>query len=295
MSDRIHPYPVTPYNFLGIDDVKFEKAGVVVLPVPFDSTTSYKGGTKEGPDAVIRASRELEVYDTELDCVISDKVHIFTARGVQPDKSSPEKTVNRVKEATQVIVDAGKFPLVLGGEHSISSGAIAAVKEKYPDVTILQIDAHSDLRESWDDAKYSHASVMKRVRDMGIKTVHVGIRATGPEELDYIKKEKVPIFKAPFSIKDIPKIIKALGDQVYITFDVDGLDPSIMPATGTPVPGGLKWEEATALLKEVAKKKTVVGADVVELSPQPGNHAPDFLTATLVHKIIGYVFCQKNG
>ena len=136
---------------------------------------------------------------------------------------------------------------------------------------------------------------MRRTRDMGIKTVHVGIRATGPEELDFIKKEKVPMFTAPFDIKDIPKVIKELGDKVYITFDIDGLDPSIMPATGAPVPGGLKWEEATALLKEVAKKKTVVGADVVELSPQPGNHAPDFLAATLVYKMIGYVFCQKNG
>lgn len=293
MPGRIHPYPVAPYNFLGIDDISMDNAKVVLLPVPYDSTTSYKGGSKYGPDAVILASRELELYDSELNVVISDKVSILTARGVQPDKSSPEKTVKRVQEVTKIILDAGKFPFILGGEHSISAGSIAAVKKKYPDLTVLQIDAHSDLRESWDEARYSHAAAMRRVRDLGIKTVHVGTRATGAEELDYIKKEKVPIFKAPFDIKDVDKVINSLGKNVYITFDVDGLDPSIMPATGTPVPGGLSWNEATALLKAVAQKKNVVGADVMELAPQQGNHAPDFLVATLVYKMVGYIFCQK--
>jgi agmatinase len=293
MSGRIHPYPVAPYNFLGIDDISMDNAKVVLLPVPYDSTTSYKGGSKYGPDAVILASRELELYDSELNVVISDEVSILTARGVQPDKSSPEKTVKRVQEVTKIILDAGKFPFILGGEHSISAGSIAAVKKKYPDLTVLQIDAHSDLRESWDEARYSHAAAMRRVRDLGIKTVHVGTRATGAEELEYIKKEKVPIFKAPFDIKDVDKVVNSLGKNVYITFDVDGLDPSIMPATGTPVPGGLNWKEATTLLKAVAQKRKVVGADVMELAPQSGNHAPDFLVATLIYKIVGYVFCQK--
>jgi agmatinase len=279
-----------PFNFLGLDDQDYQKARAVVLPVPYTSTASWKTGTNEGPRALIEASRHVELYDIELQKNISEQ-DIYTMPFLEPDKDSPKKTIERIKEATTEVIKDDKFLLMIGGEHSITLGAVLALKEKYPDLSVLQIDAHTDLRDEYEGTKYSHASVMKRIRDLGISTVQVGIRSICQEEAEYIKKEKLDnVFFAPSLPLD--KIISALGKNIYITFDLDGLDPSIMPSTGTPEPGGLGWYESLELIKKVAEKKNIVGADVVELDPIPGMAAPDFLAAKLAYKIINYSLTQ---
>ncbi len=256
------------------------------MPVPYSSTTYWKSETKEGPRAIIEASRHMELYDLEAKKDISN-IGIFTLEPLEPSKNSPKETIEMIEGAVNQIVDDDKFPLILGGEHSISLGAVMGLRNKFQDFSVLQIDAHSDLRDEFQGTKYHHANVMRRIRDLGVSVTQVGIRSVSEEEIDYIEKEKIEtLFYAP----ELPvrEIIKTLKEHVYITFDLDGLDPSIMPATGTPEPGGLGWYETLNLLSEVSKEKKIIGADIVELDPIPGISAPDFLAAKLAYKIIGY-------
>lgn len=274
-------YPtLEPFNFLGLDKQDYETAKVVIFPVPYNATTYWKSGTKEGPQAIIDASRHVELYDIETKKDVS-KQGIFTLESLEPSKSSPEETIARIKSVMDKLLQDGKFPVMLGGEHSITLGAIQAFKEKFADLSVLQIDAHTDLRDEFEGTKYHHACVMKRVKDLGLSITQVGIRSMSEGE----KVEN--IFFAP----NIPleEIISSLKENVYLTFDLDALDPSIMPSTGTPEPGGLDWYEALNLIKEVAKSRKIIGADVVELDPIPGMIAPDFLAAKLVYKIINYI------
>ncbi len=280
-------YPAAePFNFLGLDEQDYQKSKVAVFPVPYNSTTYWKSGTKEGPQAIIEASRHLELYDIETRKDVS-KEGIFTMPIMEPSKDSPEATIARIKEITGRLLADGKFPLMLGGEHSVTLGAVQAFKEKYSDLSVLQIDAHADLRDEFEGTKYHHGAVMRRVRELGVPVTQVGIRSISQEDAEYIEKEKIEtVFMAP----ELPleKIIATLTDNVYITLDLDGLDPSIMPSTGTPEPGGLGWYEVLNLIKEISKKKNIVGADVVELDPIPGLASPDFLAAKLAYKIINY-------
>jgi len=280
-------YPAAePFNFLFLDEQDYQKSKVAVFPVPYNSTTYWKSGTKEGPQAIIEASRHLELYDIETRKDVS-KEGIFTMPIMEPSKDSPEATIARIKEITGRLLADGKFPLMLGGEHSVTLGAVQAFKEKYSDLSVLQIDAHADLRDEFEGTKYHHGAVMRRVRELGVPVTQVGIRSVSQEDSEYIEKEKIEtVFMAP----ELPleKIIATLTDNVYITLDLDGLDPSIMPSTGTPEPGGLGWYEVLNLIKEISKKKNIVGADVVELDPIPGLASPDFLAAKLAYKIINY-------
>lgn len=281
-------YPSSePFNFLGLNDQTYENSKFVVFPVPYSSTTYWKSGTKEGPQALIEASRHIELYDTEAKKDAS-KDGIFTLDSLLPSKNTPKETIDRVKEVIAKILEDKKFPVMLGGEHSITLGAALAAKEKFKNLSVLQIDAHSDLRGEFEGTKYHHASVMRQIHEAGISITQVGIRAVSEEESEYIEKENLEnIFYAP----DLPvdKILNSLSENVYLTFDLDGLDTSIMPSTGTPEPGGLGWYETLNLLKEVAKKRKIVGADVVELDPIPGLVAPDFLAAKLIYKILSYI------
>ncbi|MFH1841411.1 MAG: agmatinase [Candidatus Nealsonbacteria bacterium] len=274
-------YPTTePFNFLGLDNQDYQKAKIVVFPVPYSSTTYWKSGTKEGPQAIIEASRHIELYDieTKKDPL---KEGIFTLPFLEPSKDSPKDTIFQIKKVIDKLLSDGKFPVMLGGEHSITLGAVQSFKEKFSDFSVLQIDAHSDLRDEFEGTKYHHACVMRRVKDLNIPTTQVGIRSMLEEE------EAENIFLAP----DLPidKIISTLKEKVYLTFDLDALDPSIMPSTGTPEPGGLGWYEVLKLIKEVAEKRKIIGFDLVELDPIPGLAAPDFLAAKLVYKIINYI------
>jgi len=272
------------FNFGGLAEQNYTKAKVVILPVPYDATTYYKPGTKEGPRAIIDASRHMEVYDIESGKPIKD-TDVFTLEELEPSKNSPKETLLRIEKVVAQILADKKIPLMLGGEHSITAGAIWAFTKAQKDFSVLQIDAHSDLRDVFEGTKFHHASVMRRVREKVPSVVQVGIRSMCEEEADYIEKKKIKnIFFAPKL--PIREIVSSLKKNVYLTFDIDALDPSIMPATGTPEPGGLGWYEALALLQAVAKEKRIIGADLVELAPVPGLIFPDFLAAKLVYKII---------
>lgn len=274
-------YPsLEPFNFGGLDGQIYEAAKVVIFPVPYNSTTYWKSGTKNGPQAIIEASRHIELYDIETKRDPS-KEGIYTLDLLEPSKNSPEETMARIKSVVDKILVDNKFLLMLGGEHSITLGAVQAFKEKFSDFSVLQIDAHTDLRDEFEGTKYHHGCVMRRIKDLGIPITQVGIRSISEGE------ETDNVFLAP----DVPvdEIISSLKENVYLTFDLDGLDPSIMPATGTPEPGGLGWYQVLDLIKQVSQKRKIIGADVVELDPIPGFSAPDFLAAKLVYKIISYI------
>ncbi len=276
----------TPFNFCGIER-KFADCRFCVLPVPYDSTASYNPGARNGPHAILQASRNMELYDIELGYSIAETAGIYTLDELEPDMSGPKETIARVKDAVAQILDAKKFPAIFGGEHSITLGTVQALKSHYSDLSVLQIDAHTDLRNEYEGTKYNHACVMRRVHELGIPHVAVGIRSMCEEEKDFIRKaglEKNIFYGTKF---DISKILPLLSKNVLITVDVDGFDPAFVPATGTPEPGGLDWSNGMAIFGELFKKKNVVGFDIVELSPIPGNVISDFFCAKLAYKMVG--------
>jgi agmatinase len=261
---------------------------VVILPVPFDLTTTYQHGTEKGPAALIEASRNMELYDIETKTYIY-QVGIHTAEAVRA--SNCEQMQQEVYRRSKDYLSQGKFLITLGGEHSISYAPIHAHAEQFPGMSVLQIDAHADLQEAYEGNPWSHASVMARVRELPhiSSIVAVGIRSLSQEEAQVLDREKT-FFGHELDLTGhwIDKVISQLSDQVYMTFDLDGFDSSLMPSTGTPEPGGLSWNQAMALLKRVAEKKHIIGFDVVELCPSPTNIAPDYLAAKLVYKILSY-------
>ncbi len=294
--DILHSLP--PYNFCGLDkeDTSFKKAKVIVLPVPYDSTTSYGAGTRNGPHAIIHASRNMELYDHETE-TSPYELGIHTLEELAPSMAGPKETIARVKEVIGDILDAGKFPLMLGGEHSVTTGVLQALAERSKNFSVLQLDAHADLRDEFEDTQFSHACVMRRAREI-TDVVQVGIRSMCEEEANHIKQNKLKnIFYMPLDPTDfdkqIPKIVSALKGNVYITLDVDALDPSEMPSTGTPEPAGMKSWQVLKLIKAITEKRKIIGIDIVELSPIPGISAPDFLTAKLAYKILGYALYSK--
>jgi len=285
-----------PQNFAGLvsPHADLRTAKVVILPVPYDSTTEWHSGTREGPHAIIDASQYLELYDIELDRDVY-KVGIHTLPKVQPLLSSPEKMINRVYSIARDLVKQAKFLVMLGGEHSLSLGMVQALKENFPDLCVLQLDAHADLRDEYLGTKYSHACVMHRIFEL-CPIVQVGIRSLSREEQQFLTQNNMRPFYVSTS-NSIPasteQIIASLSDNVYISIDVDVLDPSIMPAVGTPEPGGMQWHEVLNLLRAVTLHKNVVGFDLVELCPKEGTSACAFLAAKLAYKLIGYAVSQK--
>ncbi len=288
-----------PRNFLGLEDdlASWERAGVVILPVPYEATVSYQGGTRQGPAAILDASRYIELYDQELDAEPAE-AGIATLPALHLSSAGPKAAVHELREAYERILEAAgdRLVILLGGEHSLSSAPVLAhaarvVGQGKERLSVLQLDAHSDLRSEYEGSPYSHAAVMARCLDE-VDLVAVGIRALTREERELIREHEriTTIFAEEIwdNEKWIDRTLRALGDTVYITFDVDYFDPSLVPATGTPEPGGGKWYPTLKLLRRVFTEKRVVGIDVVELAPQPGNAAPDFLIAKLIYKMIGY-------
>ena len=279
-----------PENFGGLEGeaATLEHARAVVLPVPYDFSVTYQGGTRWGPRAILAASRNMELWDDELGPTWRHGIH--TAPEIEPTAAGPQAMVGRVEQATAWILEQGKLPAILGGEHSITSGAVRAALKRFPKLSVLQIDAHADMRDTYLDTPYSHACVMRRIREM-CPAASVGIRSLSEEEAAHLRAHPAPVwsvrgFRALRG--DLSPILDALTDDVFVTFDLDGLDPGILPGTGTPEPGGLDWYEACDLLAAVAAKKRIVGFDVVELAPIPGNVASDFLAARLVYRLIGH-------
>lgn len=277
-------------NFGGTDlkKTQYKTAKIVVLPVPYDGTSTWIKGADKGPDALLEASANMELYDIETDSEVCEQ-GIFTDKPITED-SSPEKMTAAVKKKVAEHLKNKKFVVLLGGEHSVSIGAIEAHVEAFRDITILQFDAHSDLREQYHGSKCNHACVMARAKDIA-PIVQVGIRSMDSSEKPNLKKSTV--FFAEDIVRDkdwIKKVVSKLKKNVYITIDLDAFDPAIMPSTGTPEPGGLFWYDVIGLLKAVCKKKNVVGLDVVELCPDKNNKSPDFLAAKLVYKLLSYKF-----
>lgn len=261
-------------------------ATFVVVCAPYDGTSTWKKGADRGPAAILEAAAHLELYDIETDSE-PFRVGIHTHRG-GIDLSTPEAMAGSVQTVVASVLDQGKVPVVLGGEHSVTIGAVRAASVAYPGLSVLQIDAHTDLRDEYEGSRLNHACVMARVTEL-CPAVQVGIRSMDASEKGRFVRSRA------FLAEEIvgrsgweERVVELLGPEVYLTFDLDGLDPSVLPSTGTPEPGGLSWYEALRLLRLVAERRRIVGFDVVELCPGP-DHASDFLTAKLVYKIMGYI------
>lgn len=281
-------------NFLDIDSINFSQAQVVIVPFGFEATTTYGRGTKNGPAAIIKASSQVELFDEELWQETYKRIKITTLQGIKPSGniSAAKKQIDKI---IFKILGNKSLSIVLGGEHSITPFVIEEFKKYFENFSILQFDAHADLRDGYLGQKYSHAAAMRRSLDsLGMNLVQIGIRNISDEndELNFWQKNQKRI--KTFWAKDkkrwkISEILKNLKPNVYVTFDIDALDPSIMPSTGTPEPGGLKWYETLEILRAVARNKKIIGIDFVELAPIKNLAAPDFLVAKLIYKIIGYI------
>ena len=281
-------------GFLGIDNKVDFKEKVVVVPFGLEKTVSYGGGTKNGPKEIIKASHQVELYDEELNCEPYKKIGIKTLRPFKIDKNI-KKALGKMSKINEEILDKKLFPMTFGGEHSITPGCIAPFAKKYKDICLLHFDAHADLRESYNGEKFSHASAIKRCLDyQNVSLISFGIRNISESEIPFLKKNssRINIFwakdKSKWNLNKFKKLIK--NKTVYLTFDVDGLDSSIMPATGTPEPGGLLWDETLNIIKIAAKNSKIVGADINELSPIKGFNSYNFLVAKLAYKILSYKF-----
>ena len=280
-----------------------EESNVVLLGVNYDATSSFGKGADKGPQAVIDTSPQIELYDREFDCEPYAKYGIFTLPSLKVGKMSSEKMLSTVGKKYSELLKDNKFVGMLGGEHSITPGVMPILKKKYPNLSILQWDAHGDLRDSYEGTKNSHACAIRRCYDNVDNIVQVGIRSICQDEADFIKEKKIAdnIFSPrrfgldqATKAKSIAEIVKKLSDDVYITIDLDGFDPSILPATGTPEPGGLGWYDCLDLMKVVFEKKNVVGFDVLELAPIKGFPASEFMAALLVYKLFNYKFLLKR-
>lgn len=290
---------VIPDNFLGLDAAAsdYRKARYAVLPIPYDGTVSFQVGTRNGPRAIITSSQQVELFDEEY----KREFHaagIATLPPIAPEMSGPKQMHESIYEAARKVVRDGKFLIGLGGEHSISSGLVRAVLEKHKRLSVLQVDAHADLRAEYEGTPYSHASVMRRVAEMGVPLVQVGIRNYSLEEHKFITKAKL----SPISVRElrenpdwIQEAIDGLTEDVYVSIDIDGFDPAYAPGTGTPEPGGMDWFEVTLLLKAAAMNRRIVAADVVEVLPLPGSAQTEFLAAKLIYKLIAHIEMNRRG
>ena len=307
-----------PLNFLALpqEQSELETARVVVLPVPYDGTTSYRGGAREGPRAIIDASFNLEDYDLELDADVAC-VGIHTAPRLEPHMEGPFYMVERVKQAVLPFIERGKLVGLLGGEHSVATGHVMALRELYPDLSVLYLDAHGDLRDEYMGTRWGHASVARRISEI-CPVVQAGVRSVTQEEKDFIAGGNVRTYLWPMVEVDPPsalpggrvgdigvnprtiqqrmvEVISLLSGNVYVSVDLDVLDPAIMSAVGTPEPGGMDWHQVTSLLRTVAEERRIVGFDVSELSPSEGPNACAYTAAKLVYKLLAYATLLPAG
>jgi len=286
-----------PNNFLSLEPpfADYNRARFVILPIPYDATTSFRPGARFGPAAIITASEHVELFDEEL----GDEFHhcgIATLEALAPNANGPHAMHEDVYEYAGRVVQDGKTPIALGGEHSITSGFVRAVAAKHRSLSVLQLDAHTDLRAAYQESPHSHAAAMRRVLEYANTLVPVGIRNYSEEEHHFMQEAGiVPITarRCHLARDWIDTVVGNLTDEVYITIDIDVFDPAYAPGTGTPEPGGLDWYQVTGLLRRVAAEKTVVGADIVEVIPLAGQVVTEYLAARLAYKLIGYI--QASG
>jgi agmatinase len=283
-------------NFLDLPDrlSDFDKARIVVLGVPYEASTTYGKGTADGPLAIIEASSQVEFYDEELDAEICD-IGIATEMPFRKFDPDPERAVNQIAAACERLLEQEKFVVGLGGEHTVSLGLVQAFKKFYPDMWVLQLDAHSDLRDRYHDSPFNHACVMARVQEL-CPYFGVGIRSGIKDERGLLKTPSRILYA--HEMYQNPNwgeaVLEGVGEPLYITIDLDFFDPAFVPSVGTPEPGGFGWVETLRFLRNVARARKIIGFDVVELLPRPGFAAADFFAARLVYKLLGYIFAAKT-
>jgi agmatinase len=291
--------PMPPENFGGLPDEysQYATSRAAIFPVPLERTTSYEHGTRNGPAAILAASRNMELYDEELELEPYKEIGIHTLPAIDTSDGTLDEVITEIFTAQLGLLEDDKFTVALGGEHSLTPPLVSATAKKFKNLSVLQIDAHADLRDEYQGNPASHACAMRRVVEV-CPAVQVGIRSLSVEEAQAIPHLRTSVYwakdiaRAPLK-SWIAKVLADLSPNVYLTIDLDGFDPAFVPATGTPEPGGLDWIQVTSLIRAVADHKKIVGMDVVELLPQPGDHASDFLAAKLVYKCLGYIFCQQ--
>ncbi len=284
--------------FLGSDvAANYNAARVVILPIPYEATTTYRRGCENGPDAILAASQQVEYYDEELDSETCRDIGIYTCSAIADTRNQSSVSAHEMLQVTQEtvskLISDGKFVIALGGEHTITTGVVEAYRQAYPEpFTVIQIDAHGDLRYEYEGSIHNHACVMRRIVDMGLPTVQIGIRAICKEEADLIKEKNLTVFRArEIAIQSdwIENAITAIPTQkVFLTIDLDGIDPTLIPGVGTPEPGGLNWYAVTTFLRRVFETYQVIGCDVMELAPLEDSVVSEFTAAKLVYKLIGY-------
>lgn len=279
-------------NFGGNEVVyNYQESGIIIVPVPYDETSTWMKGADKGPEAVLEASVNLEFYDVET----SSEAHLKGIHTIDPvgEKETPEKLVKAVHDTILSLLGEKKFPVIIGGNHTVSIGAIKAFSENFEKLTILQLDAHADLRQFYEGSQYNHACAMARAREYA-PIVQVGIRSMSAEELPYVEKDRIFYSHDLFYDKGLyKKAIDKLTENVYITIDLDVLDPSVMPSTGTPEPGGPAYYELLHFMRDVIKSRNVVGFDVVELCPSATNRSPDFIAAKIIYQLLSYRFADS--
>jgi len=288
-----------PENFGGLreEHSQYATSRAVIFPVPLERTTSYEHGTRNGPAAILAASRNMELYDEELETEPYKEIGIHTLPAIDTADGTLDEVITEIFTAQLGLLEDDKFTVSLGGEHSLTPPLVSATAKKFKNLSVLQIDAHADLRDEYQGNPASHACAMRRVVEV-CPAVQVGIRSLSVEEAQAIPHLRTSVYwakdiaRAPMK-SWIARVLADLSPNVYLTIDLDGFDPAFVPATGTPEPGGLDWMQVTSLIRAVADHKKIVGMDVVELLPQPGDHASDFLAAKLVYKCLAYIFCQQ--
>lgn len=291
--------PTSVLPFLGPDLAStYDAARVVILPIPYEATTTYRNGCENGPDAILEASGQVEYYDEELDWETGKDIGIYTAESIADTRNgrsvSSEEMLQVTRETVSQMIADGKFVIGLGGEHSITTGLVEAYQKAYPDepFTVVQIDAHGDLRYEYEGSIHNHACVMRRIVEMGLPTVQIGIRAICKEEADLIKEKNLTVFRAREIATQPDWMERAIASistrRVFLTIDLDGIDPTLIPGVGTPEPGGLNWYSLLSFLRQVFQNHEVIGCDVMELAPIVDSVVSEFTAAKLVYKLIGY-------
>jgi len=276
-------------NFGGAEVIyDYARSGIIIVPVPYDDTSTWMKGSDKGPDAIMEASVNLEFYDVET----ATEVHKKGIHTIEPvlEKRSPENLVNAVYDKVLHLLNENKFPVIVGGNHTVSIGSVKAFSEQFSNLSVLQLDAHSDLREKYEGSRFNHACTMARVREF-VPVVQVGIRSMSVDELPYADEDRIFYSHELYYDKNLyGKALDKLTENVYITIDLDVFDPSLIPSTGTPEPGGPDYFELLHFLRDVAANRKVVGFDVVELCPSPENKTSDFIAAKIIYQLLSYIF-----
>lgn len=287
-------------TFLDLKPFPVKDAEVVVLPIPYEATTTYGAGTREGPEAILAASRQVELWDEDLNFDPSEKVRLATAMPITSEASGPQAMLEKIRRTVQPWVSQGKLILALGGEHTVTLALVQAAQTRYPDLQVVALDAHADMRDSYEGSKFSHACVLRRVYELGRPLTLLGTRSYSREEADLLwVAPRLKMFKArelhtPEGWDQALAHLQAIPGPVYLTMDLDALDPGVMPAVGTPEPGGLTYYQVLAIMETIARRGPIVGLDLVELAPIPGHRVGEFTAARLLYKAISYIYHSRR-